>query len=108
REPQAIGALVSHNPGVRLAVPFRDDDGYSERFAIAAADRPPHRARGQLAALDLGPDHRSEIPARAHLQPPGEGAALVRLQRVQLEQIARRGADVIEVRGMQGYRPAGV
>src|ERR1700693_1941251 len=41
RQPQAIGALVSHYPGVRLAVPFRDDDGVSQRFAVAGADRGP-------------------------------------------------------------------
>src|SRR5439155_19727287 len=88
REPEAIGALAPHYPGVRLAVPFCDDDGLSQRFAIAGADRTAHRARGQLPALDLGPDHGSEIRARSHLQPPGERAALMRLQRVQLEQIA--------------------
>jgi len=39
REFQAIGALVSHYPGVRLAVPFCDHDGLPQRCAVAAADR---------------------------------------------------------------------
>jgi len=45
-----------------LAVPFCDHDGLPQRFAVAAADRAPHRARGQLPALDLGPNHGREIP----------------------------------------------
>ena len=108
RELQAIGAFVSHYPGVRLAVPFCDDDGLSERFVIAGADCAPHRAGGQVPSLDLGPDDGSEVSARPHLQPPGERAAFMRLQRVQLEQIARPGTDVIEVGSVQRYRPAGV
>src|SRR5689334_11796653 len=93
RQREAISAVTADRPRVWLALFLHHHDRLRDDLTRAAPHTTVDRARVKVPARDFGGHDGCQIAAPSDLQPPLEGAAFARCERMPQEQIPRRGTD---------------